>query len=67
MTAAERCPSCGARYGRRRLTLLWIVVGVILFFLLLVYLSSQTLMAGDSSGYPSPSSKQYPTPHTLRT
>jgi uncharacterized integral membrane protein len=58
VSTADRCPSCGARYGRRRVTWLWVVVGVILFFLVLIYLASQTLMAEDPSSPAQSSSKQ---------
>jgi hypothetical protein len=66
VTGGEHCPSCGAPYGRRRGTFVWILLGVLLFLVLLVYLTSQTLTGGSSSSL-QPSSKQYPTPHTLRT
>lgn len=48
-TAADRCPACGARYRRRTRMVLWIVVGVFVFVIALIYLASQTLTSGDSS------------------
>jgi uncharacterized paraquat-inducible protein A len=49
VTAGDRCPACGARYGRRRRTLLWIVLGAIVFVILITYLASQTLEGGSAS------------------
>jgi hypothetical protein len=57
VTADERCPSCGARYGRPRRTFVWILLAVLLFVVLLVYLTSQTL-TGGSSASPQLSSRQ---------